>query len=246
MSLFTTSVRHVYATTAYVPEPEYWAVLIGAAHYPAPVVELYGPDDDAVSFYGNLICWPNWRTDHIELLLSPNTGQVFQGIPAYEQPTNSNIFDALDWLKEKSSSDDIVLIYFAGHGNHVVDDNNPGEQDQCICTTDDPPIVISDDKFTEVLTNIRGTIVVVLDSCFSGGFAGRNGGTLAESPQDLAVEPSLKNRCVVLQATFSNEISQEWYAMIDGVPTDKRIQIMTEGFQLRKCSIMSRVHFVIR
>lgn len=77
--------------------------------------------------------------------------------------------------------DDVVFVYFSGHGSQIDDDNrdegNRDSVDEVLVTMDatdpedpDAPNVIRDDRFVQLVNALPTTqVVTILDSCYSGG-----------------------------------------------------------------------------
>ncbi|MEZ4908374.1 MAG: caspase family protein [Saprospiraceae bacterium] len=86
------------------PKVDIWALVIGVGAYNHMPVLKY-TDDDAYQLYaflkspeGGLL--PN---DHIKLLIDENASQ-------------KNILDALEYITNKADANDVVMVYYAGHG----------------------------------------------------------------------------------------------------------------------------------
>lgn len=82
-----------------------------------------------------------------------------------------------------ADENDISYFYFSGHGAY-----GEGFSTSYICPTDaDSSIgsVISVDELESYLSSIPGTKVVILDSCFSGGFIGKGKEEIIFSKEDL-------------------------------------------------------------
>ena len=141
-----------------------WALLVGIADYYPPGSggpDLHYTDDDAIDFYNKLIEW-GWDEDNIQLLIN-------------ESATGSNINASLNWIASHAEADDIVLFFFSGHGTHISDPE--GEEhdgyDEALVPYDYPQTgdLITDDELEELLSQIKSKhIIVILDSCYSGGF----------------------------------------------------------------------------
>jgi len=75
-------------------------------------------------------------------------------------------------LAERAEPDDVVVVFFSGHGQQQPDQPDGDELDAL-----DETIVLydgslTDDEVIEALSAIRaGTVILALDSCHSGGFA---------------------------------------------------------------------------
>jgi len=80
---------------------EYWAVIVEITEYQdRSLNRIHG---DIYSLYNALKSSKNWKENHIKLLINQNA-------------TKKTILDALDWLANKSSSDDVVMFAYYGHG----------------------------------------------------------------------------------------------------------------------------------
>lgn len=145
---------------------EYWAVIIGVSDYlyfePAPLFpkpvkgyDLLYSDDDAIDLADQL--GSIWGTDHVKLLVD-------------YQASKSGIQNAITgWLDSKEGANDIVLLYFSGHGQQ---DSN-GE-----CTIWPYNTSISSNE-NEIQSTILSSWlrclessqqIIIIDSCNSGGF----------------------------------------------------------------------------
>ena len=125
---------------------DYWAVLIGLGNYPGPYDLPYSVNE-ILSFEDTLLHGGNWNKTHIQVLTN-------------DQANKSAIFDAISWLGSNADKDDMSLFYFAGHGHRTSNNEYLSAYDESI----------SDDELNEKLDEIESQVVVILDSCFSGGF----------------------------------------------------------------------------
>ena len=135
------------------PAVEYWAVIVGVSNY-LYQDDLNYADDNAASLYQQLA--PVIGSDHIDLLTNWNAdkGDVQSSIQ--------------NWLAPREGSNDVVLFYFAGHGSEYL-----GNYD--ICPHDGNPYLLSsfiwDYDLNSWLSPLdSNNIVVILDTCESGGF----------------------------------------------------------------------------
>jgi len=152
--------------TIIVREPTRYALIIGlAAYYYAPC--LYYVDDDVLGIRQAVLDSPGWDADNVTFLL--NADATSWKLAA--------AFDALD----SADANDLLFIYFSGHGGRIPDDD-PGEEadgfDEALFLYDYS--WISDDALEQYLARVpMQRIVVMVDSCFSGGLLG--GGTAASA-----------------------------------------------------------------
>jgi hypothetical protein len=97
-----------------------------------------------------------------------------------QQASSAWIRDAIQDLQGTVDGDDIVLLYFAGHGTYG-DDLSPLDEvdgyDEYICPWDAtlaPATSIRDDELEAWLDALPCRKAVILDTCFSGGFIREN------------------------------------------------------------------------
>ena len=188
------------------PVTEYWAVIVGVENYTYIEDCAYG-DDDAYDLYNRLLSYPNWDADHIKLLVDHNA-------------TKWNVKAAIDWMKANADEDDVCLFHFSGHGTYAPDrppyDEADG-YDEYLCT-DDPAFwflfFIRDDELEEWLTPIKAKKVVMLDSCWTGGFIKEAGVSVRTMPgvpytriTDSFARDLDKPDYVVLTSSDDNETS---------------------------------------
>lgn len=144
-------------------ETEYWGVMVST-------------NVTNITFiYNSLVQTKNWNESHILLLNGPNA-------------TRENILEALDWLKTKSSANDIVLFSHNGHGNHVKDRYGIVPWDKNLIFTDE-----LDEKFDAVLCK---QMCLIFDCCYSGSF-------IEGRPTVLNQESRMK-----FQTTFSKGLDE--------------------------------------
>ena len=123
--------------------PVYRAVLVAIGYsnnLPYSVKQLYG-------FRSTLLLGGNWKTSNIVNLTE-------------DRATKGRIYSAIQWLADTADENDVSLFYFIGHG-----DGN--DTSQCIIPYDDP---IYDVELDQYLSNISGSLIVIIDACRSGGF----------------------------------------------------------------------------
>jgi hypothetical protein len=91
-----------------------------------------------------------------------------------ENATSARFIAATNALKDNVAEEDLVIIYFAGHGSQTPDDggttgDEPDRMDETIIFYDGVEVV--DDLFNEIIAGLHtktDRITVVLDSCNSG------------------------------------------------------------------------------
>ena len=126
---------------------DYWAVLIGINNYPGTSNDVPFSINEILSFRNTLLDGGNWLDSHIQVLTDNNA-------------TIDGVFNALKWLDENEDENDISIIYYAGHGSR----NSSNERLQIYDG------YISDTDLDAKLDDMEGSMVIILDCCFSGGF----------------------------------------------------------------------------
>ena len=144
---------------------DYWAVIVGIEDYQY-ITDLSYTIDDAVDMEDVLVSYSNWDSNNIELLTD-------------EMASKTGIYVAIENMakNENADADDVYLFFFSGHGSRIDDDVEGGDEvdsyDEVICpwdTTKELGNVISDDELGEWLAACKGNVVIILDTCMSGGF----------------------------------------------------------------------------
>jgi hypothetical protein len=155
------------------PAATQWAVIIGVGGYESTAVpRLRYPVADADSVYQTLVTVGGFKKENI-LLLTDKTER---------KPTLRNIKWALGtFLARSAHKDDLVVIYFAGHGASEVDQRGverDGLSKYLVPIDADPDDLYSTampmDEMQNVLARIEAErVTVFLDACYSGAAGGR-------------------------------------------------------------------------
>jgi hypothetical protein len=155
------------------PVPQRWAVVVGIGNYESPgVPRLTYTVPDAEAVYQMLTGPAGFKKDHV-LLLTDKTER---------KPTLRNLRWALGtFLARSAGKDDMVLIYFAGHGAPEVDPRGherDGLAKYLIPADADPDDLYASALPMDELHTIFGRIeadqvVVFVDACYSGAAGGR-------------------------------------------------------------------------
>ena len=213
--------------------PEKYALVIGISDYQL-INDLNYCDDDARDF-ANYFSQKGF-CDVMTLIDSRATKFAIQNA-------------ITGWLASEVDSNDLVVITFSGHGGNDLPDTDGDEIDgfdEYICpyNTQDFTTVISDDEFDLYLDTLKSmNIVVILDSCFSGGMAGApgftpkgislTGDTAAFAPQfggqnDCSFASDIfGNGRLILMACQATQFSWEVEAFQNGLFTYYLIQGLT-------------------
>jgi len=205
----------------------YYAIIAGIADYPGSLNDLEYTDDDALDMRDALLQYPNWNPSHIQLLLDGSAS--VQGI-----------YDAIQNVAEIMTRNDILLFYFSGHGTNKTDKAPLDEvdgKDEYLCAYDDG---ISDDQLSAWLGTLDTShVVVMLDTCFSGGQIEDDGGARSRTfpgtletilrgdgfaadfqvPRQGAKDFEEDDGYIVLTACDDNQLSMELSSLGNGLFT---------------------------
>lgn len=168
------------------------ALLIGIADYQAlpsssrqGISDLRGPINDVTAIRKALISYYGFSERDIRVL--KNDGATRQDI--------KTAFD--EWLVKGTRAGDTALLYFSGHGS-TVDDHNGDEKDgldEVLCPYDMVPKggdnIILDDELGLWISRLNGRrLVVIFDSCYSGGATRSIGGSAVSILEDTPARRS--------------------------------------------------------
>jgi hypothetical protein len=194
-----------------------WAVVIGINNYPG-VRHLEYAINDAKAFYGYLINQNQIPAENATLLLDA-------------EASLTRIKSALGTqLKEKAGAEDMVIIFFAGHGATEKDAMNPdgdGLEKYLLPYDVDPKDLYATALPMAEVSRIFGRIrserlVFIADSCYSGASGGRTigmSGIRARISEDFLDRISSGKGRVILTASGANEVSAEKCEFQHGVFT---------------------------
>jgi hypothetical protein len=200
-----------------------WAVVIGIGEYDhESITKLRYASRDAEAMYEFLTTRGGYPRDNV-VLLTDNTPQ---------KPTLQNIRRALgDFLYRKPGREDMVLIYYAGHGAPEVDatgTEGDGLTKYLIPRNADPESLYSSalpmDEIQRIFSRIQSErVVLLLDTCYSGTAGGR---TFARqqlrsgSLNDHFLERLTRSKGrVIITAAGPNEVALETAELKHGVFT---------------------------
>lgn len=205
----------------YTPgEVNKWAVVIGIGEYANPGVgNLKYSAKDAQSFYDYLITEGGFPQDNVLLLLN-------------EKATLVGIKTALGkFLQEKAMKDDLVFIYYSGHGAPEINSSSTDGDGltKYIVTYDADPdnlfaTALPMDDINKIFERLQaGKIVFFIDSCYSGASGGKTfaaGDVKAGNISDnfLNQISSAKGR-LLITASSANEVALESDTLGHGIFT---------------------------
>ena len=201
-----------------------WAVVIGIDRYPN-VRHLKYAVKDAKAIYNHLIGFNKIPAENITLLLN-------------QQASLTRMRSALGThLKNKAGKDDMVIIFFAGHGateKDVMSPDGDGLEKYLLPFDADPKDLYATalpmGEVSRIFNRIRSDrLVFIADSCYSGASGGRTIGidgiraNLSEAFFDRVTGG--KGR-VIISASGANEVSVENDELKQGVFTYYLLQAL--------------------
>ncbi len=154
------------------PAGTYRAVICGISDYDGTANDLDYCDDDAQDLYDLLLTGSNWEASNMQLLLD-------------SQATEANIQAAIATMGSSAVDGDVCLFFFSGHGGDDVVDSDGDEggdgYDEYLCPYYISSNEITDDELGDWLDGLpTDNIIVLLDTCHSGGHLKSAGGLTAK------------------------------------------------------------------
>lgn len=184
-----------------------YGIFAGIADYPGTDDDLDLTDQDAIRARDALIAGAGMNVDNAYTLLN-------------EDATSDNFRAALGSINADIGAEDTLVIFYSGHGNRVPraagpNSSDPDGLDETIELYDG---ALLDDELAALLENSNaGTILLVMDSCFSGGFSkdiisrpGRMG--LFSSEEDVTSQVAFKFQAGGYLSVFFDEAIREGFA----------------------------------
>ena len=146
------------------------------------------------------------------------------------QATTAGVIDAIERIKRTAQTGDVVVLFFATHGEFLPDTG-------FLLVTSDadphnlPATALSGRRLAELLAGIRGSVVLLLDTCHSGGvLASGRKPTVVTGKDDLTglfnQLSSSEQGIIVLSSSAQSEDSLEDQTAKQGVFTEA----LVEGF----------------
>jgi len=190
-----------------------FALLVGISDYGGRASDLEHTAEDARHLGDALVERAGLHPDDTVLLVD-------------SQATIGNVRQALTNLAGRMTVADELIVFYSGHGNRVRRDSyqpaDPDAVDETLTLYDDD---LLDDELAALLDPVPGRVLLVLDSCFAGGFAkdvisapGRMG--LFSSEEDVTSSVADKFRAGgFLAAFFVDALEDGWADGGDGYLT---------------------------
>jgi hypothetical protein len=184
-----------------------YGLFVGVADYPGTDSDLPLTDQDAQRARDALIQGAGMNPGNATTLLNSDA-------------TRANFSNALDRIAASAGSDDTLVIFYSGHGSRLprssgYDSRDPDGYDETMVLYDDN---LLDDELAAMLDAMDvGKVLLVMDSCFSGGFAkdivsrpGRMG--MFSSEEDVLSQVAMKFQAGGYLSYFFEEALTQRYA----------------------------------
>lgn len=185
--------------------PALHVLAVGIGQYPDPeITPLTYPAKDARDLVVTL-------TNQLPVVYRSITTQLLIERAASRQ----QILQGLDGLKQKVEPSDTAVVFLAGHGM-----NDPAGSYYYLPfdAHTDPASMLSGADLQAALRNISGKVILMIDTCHSGGVGGRR--SITRLINDLANE----NKVVVFAASTGSETSRESPSWRNGAFTKALIE----------------------
>ena len=101
-------------------------------------------------------------------------GKKYESVTVLKDQKKAQVLSDIAAMAKKSDGDDVTLLYYPGHGAQGAA-TEPGPGLWCVDKK-----LLSVPELKAALDKVPGTVIVILDSCFSGMFIGK-GATAAEA-----------------------------------------------------------------
>ncbi len=230
---------------AAVPKPsrEQWAVVIGVGHYSnAAIPQLHYTVADAELVQQVLVGQGGFKKDNV-LLITDKTER---------KPTLRDLKWALGtFLARSAKKDDLIVIFFAGHGAPEVDPRgaeSDGLAKYLVPSDADPNDLYSTalpmDEFQTIFDRIEAErVVVFVDACYSGAAGGRTFAskrTRAARVDEVFLDRLTRSKGrAILTASRGSEVSLEVPELGHGLFTHYLVQGLRGAADLDRDGIVS-------
>lgn len=199
----------------FIVKPKLYILAVGISRYSNEKFNLKLADKDASDFVRTMVAQKDLLYRDVVVKLLTN-----------EEATKDEILDGLDWIRKETTSNDMAMVFFAGHG--VNDQNN--YYYFCPYNVDPNRLLRTGVTFSDIrntVSAIAGKALFFVDTCHSGnsiGLSARRG------PLDINMIinelTSAENGVIVFSAATGSESSlerEEWdngaftKALVEGI-----------------------------
>jgi len=180
--------------------PKLYVLAIGVSNYADPKLKLRFAAKDAQDFAAS------WERQKGELYR-----EVVVKVLTDDKATKDEVLDGLDWIRKETTSKDVAVVLFAGHG---VNDPN-GLYYYLPFNADTDKLLRTGVSFSDIKNTVAalaGKTLFFIDTCHSGNVMGtRRGlfGALGELNGVVNELASAENGAVVFAASTGNQFSLE-------------------------------------
>ena len=138
------------------------------------------------------------------------------------EATRADIFEAMEWLKQESSPNDVCIFFFAGHGMR-------DEKDRFYfmpygCKTDKLYECFSASDFRNEAEDIHGKLIAFVDACYSGALF--EGGRSAATTHFIEQLKRSKNGMLLYASSSSDTKSREDESWENGAFTKALVEAL--------------------
>ena len=204
------------AATAAVVKPRLYALVVGVADYVHPAYKLQLAAKDAGDFKAALENQKGGLYSDVSIRLLRD-----------REVTAGSIRDGLDWLSRETTSRDVAVLFFAGHGEIDARSNRfyllPSEADSARLFS----TAISREDINAAMEQVAGKAVVFLDACHSGAMANgqKSRGLGAFNVNDVIKDfANADNGLVLFTAATGKQLSLEDTAWGNGAFTKALVE----------------------
>lgn len=185
-------------TDEFVIKPKLYVLAVGVGKYANTAYNLEFPGKDARDFSAAMVKQKGglYRDVIVKTLTDADA-------------TRDNIVDGLDWIRTQTTSKDVAMIFFAGHGvNDTLNRYYFSPHNFNLERQSSTGVGMSDIKAT--VENIAGKVVLFVDSCHSGNvFGTAKSRDLSDINGFVNELSSAENGAIVFAASTGRQVSLE-------------------------------------
>ena len=205
------------AADEFVIKPKLYVLAIGVSRYANSNYNLGFPAKDAQDFAAALLRQKGglYREVVVKTLTDANA-------------TRDNVVDALDWIRTQTTSKDVAMIFFAGHGvNDALNRYYFCPYNFSLDRQSSTGVGMNEIKTT--VENIAGKVVLFVDSCHSGNVFGtaKARGDLTDINGFVNELSSAENGAIIFAASTGRQVSLEDAAWHNGAFTKALVEGLT-------------------
>ncbi|HEX5081611.1 MAG TPA: caspase family protein, partial [Blastocatellia bacterium] len=204
-------------------KPKLYVLAVGVSKYSNTSLNLNYPAKDA--------------RDFVETMRSQEGGlyrQVEIRLLADQQATKDNILDGLEWIQRQTTSRDVAMVFFAGHG--VTDNLN--RYFFCSHNFDDKSLMrtgVASSDIKSTVEAIAGKALFFIDTCHAGNEVGSRSRGVAADIIGLVNElSSVENGVIVFTAATGRQNSLEDAKWANGAFTKALVEGLKGAADIRR------------